>query len=88
MTKDYKLYRSGRFFDLKKDPFEEGTPQQIADLTGREAAVAKELQAVLARYADARPEELRKTAAEAGPKKSGRKAARKQRRQAKAASEE
>ena len=36
-TKDYKLYRNGRFFDLKKDPFEDHEPESVADLTGDEA---------------------------------------------------
>jgi arylsulfatase A len=57
-TKDYKLYRNGRFYNLKKDPFEENTPQQLADLTGDEAAAAQKLQDVLISYADARPSAL------------------------------
>ena len=54
-TKEYKLYRSGRFYDLKKDPFEDNDPNTLADLTGDEAKAAAKLKAVLAQYADARP---------------------------------
>ena len=27
-TKDYKLYRDGRFYDLKKDPFEDNDAEE------------------------------------------------------------
>ncbi len=79
-TKEYKLYRNGRFFDLKKDPFEAQPPQQLADLTGDEAATAKKLKAVLAQYADARPSALRKTAESAPAKRPRKNAARRIRR--------
>jgi arylsulfatase A len=59
-TKEYKLYREGKFYDLKKDPFEEKEPKQESDLKGDEAAVAKKLRAVLTSYSDARPPELQK----------------------------
>jgi arylsulfatase A len=62
-SKEHKLYRDGRFYDLKRDPYEERPPQQLADLRGAEAAAAKKLEAVLADYADARPAELREAAA-------------------------
>jgi arylsulfatase A len=80
-TMDYKLYRNGRFYDLGQDPFEDQPPRQIADLTGREAAAAKRMEAVLAQYADARPVELRKAADEAPAKKPGKRAGRRERRQ-------
>ncbi len=57
-TKDYKLYRSGRFYDLKKDPFEEQSAKHLADLSGAEAEAAAKLKAVLAQYATARPAEF------------------------------
>ena len=51
----HKLYRDGRFFDLRQDPFEVSPPIEPGELHA--AAVAK-LQAVLDRYAAARPTEL------------------------------
>ena len=54
-TKDYKLYRGGRFYDLKQDPFEDNDPKHIADLTGEEAKIAAKLKGILAQFADARP---------------------------------
>ena len=63
-TKDYKLYRSGNFFDLKQDPFEEQSPKKMSDLSGDEAAVAKKLRSVLTVYANARPLELQKLSEE------------------------
>jgi arylsulfatase A len=53
----YKLYRTGRFFDLAADPGE-AKPLNVADLTGSSAAAAKKLQAALDRYKDARPADL------------------------------
>lgn len=88
-TKDYKLYRNGRFYDLKKDPFEDHPPQQLADLTGATAEAAKKLNAVLAEYTDARPAELVKVATDGPAKKEGgKKGARKKRRQANADDDE
>jgi arylsulfatase A len=55
----YKLYRSGRFFDLKADP-NETKPLKVADLTGAPADAAKKLQAALDKFKDARPAELDK----------------------------
>ena len=94
-SKEYKLYRNGRFFNLKKDPFEDNGPQQLAALTGDEAAAAKKLQAVLVSYADARPAELAtkaKSNAEPAAKKGAKrspeeKAARRARRAARQANE-
>ena len=57
-TKEYKLYRGGRFYDLKKDPFEEKEPMSVSDLTGDKAIAAAKLGAVLAQYASARPSEV------------------------------
>lgn len=58
-TKKYKLYRNGRFFDLEIDPYEDGSPKTLANLTGDEAAVAKQLEAVLNQFTDAHPEKLK-----------------------------
>ena len=58
MTKEHKLYRDGRFFDLVADP-QEKQARQVADLQGTDAVVARELQAVLDQYADARPPEAK-----------------------------
>ena len=58
MTKERKLYRDGRFFDLVADP-QEALTRQVADLQGTDAVVARELQAVLDQYADARPPEAK-----------------------------
>ena len=57
MTATLKLYHDGRAFDLSNDPFEE-RPLRVADLSGDNAEQAKKLQAVLDRYADARPAHL------------------------------
>jgi arylsulfatase A len=83
-TKEYKLYRNGHFYDLTKDPFEDGPPQQLANLTGVQAAAAKELQAIFAQYADARPAHLIKQAdpAKQAKKKQARKVSRRQRKAA------
>lgn len=53
----HKLYRDGRFYDLRQDPFEKGPPIEPGEL---HAAAAAKLQGVLDRYADARPAELDK----------------------------
>lgn len=74
-TKKYKLYRNGRFFDLQEDPYEDGSPKALADLTGDEAAAARKLKAVLSQFADARPIELRKSAGDSQTRKSAKKAA-------------
>src|SRR4051794_39538247 len=90
MTKEFKLYRSGRFYDLKKDPFEDKSPVRLADLTGDAAKTAAKLNAVLAQYANARPPEFAAKSKEAkqGPKDKPQKAARRQRRAARTASDE
>lgn len=53
----YKLYRTGEFFDLNADPFE-NSPLQIHSVTGDAADSAAKLQQVLDRFTDARPEAL------------------------------
>lgn len=53
----YKLYRSGKFFDLRKD-VDEQHPLQIAALDGEAAAAAKMLQSALDQFQEARPSEL------------------------------
>jgi arylsulfatase A len=55
----YKLYRSGEFFDLASDPAEKN-PLAVASLAGPAAKNAKDLQAALDQYKNARPEELPK----------------------------
>ncbi len=51
----HKLYRDGRFYDLRQDPFEQSPPIEVGEL---HAAAAAKLQAALDLYADARPAEL------------------------------
>ncbi len=53
----FKLYSTGKFFDLDKD-VEENSPQQIAELKGEAAAAAHKLQAALEQFKDARPASL------------------------------
>lgn len=53
-TRDFKLSRTGAFFDLRAD-IAEKQPLKVADLTGEAAAAAKLLQGVLDQYKDARP---------------------------------
>jgi arylsulfatase A len=53
----YKLYRSGEFYDLVKDPGER-TTLAVASLTIEEQAAAKRLQGALDQFKDARPPEL------------------------------
>lgn len=54
---DYKLYRTGQFFDLAADPFEE-KPLNLGTLTKVERAAKGKLQQVLDQFKDARPVEL------------------------------
>ena len=67
-SKEYKLYRDGRFFNLKKDPYEEQPPEKVEGLKGEAAAAAEKLQAALAQFNDARPAELQKLSDSLGPK--------------------
>jgi arylsulfatase A len=53
-TRDFKLSRTGAFYDLRAD-IEEKQPLKVADLTGEAAAAAKLLQGALDQYKDARP---------------------------------
>jgi arylsulfatase A len=53
----FKLYSTGKFFDLDKDR-EEKFPQQVADLQGEAATAARKLQAALDQFKDARPATL------------------------------
>jgi arylsulfatase A len=54
---DYKLYRTGQFFDLASDPFEQ-KPMNAGTLTSAGAAAKLKLQHVLDEFKDARPVEL------------------------------
>jgi len=69
MTKSLKLYRDGRMFDLRVDPFEE-TAIGMADLTGADAEAAQKLQGAMDQFDDARPAKLL-ASAEVKPKKAG-----------------
>jgi arylsulfatase A len=53
----FKLYRTGEFFDLRKDA-EEKQPLMVASLEGEAAAAAGLLQGALDRFNDTRPSEL------------------------------
>ena len=59
MSKTHKLYRNGRLYNLATDPFEE-MPIADADRTPEDVAAAKMLQEAMAKYGDARPEDLKK----------------------------
>jgi arylsulfatase A len=64
----FKLYRSGKFFDLEKDP-EEKSPIEVATLTGEAVVAAKRLQGALNQFTDARPPGLDRPGAKAGKAK-------------------
>jgi arylsulfatase A len=89
-TKEYKLYRNGRFYDLKKDPFEDKEPMRITELTGDEAKTAAKLKAVLAQYSNARPPAIASKSNEAkqAPKDTSQKAASRARKAARNTSDE
>ena len=55
----YKLYRHGKFYDLRKD-LDEQRPLSLDGLNGEAAAAAKKLQSALDQFQDARPPELAK----------------------------
>jgi arylsulfatase A len=57
MTARHKLYRDGRFFDLKADPFE-ANALTAATLAGAAKAEARTLQAALDQFTNARPPHL------------------------------
>ncbi len=54
---DHKLYRDGKFFDLKSDPFE-NKPLNPATLTENKTTARGKLQVALDKFRDARPAEL------------------------------
>ena len=56
-THDFKLSRTGDFYDLRVD-LEEKQPVKVAALKGEAAIAAKLLQGVLDHYKDARPAAL------------------------------
>ena len=62
-TARHKLYRTGEFFDLARDPAETN-PLAVAALTGDSAAAAKNLRAALAQFEGVRPARLDALAAE------------------------
>jgi arylsulfatase A len=72
-TARHKLYRSGEFYDLERDPGEKN-PLTVASLTGETAAVAKKLSAAIAQFAAVRPAHLDKLAAENTEGKAAKKA--------------
>ena len=53
----FKLYSTGKFFDLDRD-VEEKSPRRVADLQGEATAAARKLQAALDQFKDARPASL------------------------------
>jgi arylsulfatase A len=53
----FKLYRTGEFFDLNTDPFEE-KPLPVSGLKGPAATAAAKLQKALDEFTDARPAQL------------------------------
>jgi arylsulfatase A len=79
-TRDAKLYRDGRFFDLVADP-EEKQALSVAALQGKAAATAKKLQGALDQFKDARPsaldrqfeQSMKEEGAEPAPKKNKKK---------------
>lgn len=58
MSNSYKLYTTGKFYDLNADPYEEKAAQSVASLSGEAAAAAKMLQSALDQYKNARPAHL------------------------------
>jgi len=72
---NFKLYRTGEFFDLTADR-SETTPLSVSELTGNAARTATRLQQALDRYRDARPAGLpQRTPAGAGQTGGQKKAA-------------
>lgn len=64
----FKLYSTGDFFDLERDP-EEESPRRVTELAGEAAAAAQKLQAALDQFKDARPAHLDPPRAPAEKKK-------------------
>lgn len=72
-NQQFKLYRTGEFYDLGKD-LEEKQPLKTASLKGEAAAAAKQLQSALDQFTDARPAHLPvPKPAEAAPAKTKKK---------------
>jgi arylsulfatase A len=57
-TERLKLYRDGRIFDVERDPLEQ-SPLRLDELSAPDATKVASLVAVLAKFEDARPAELR-----------------------------
>jgi arylsulfatase A len=57
MTTELKVYGDGKIYDLRTDR-EESSPVDAASLSTEDAATVKKLQAVIEKYANARPAEL------------------------------
>jgi arylsulfatase A len=55
--RQFKLYRTGQFYDLRKD-IQEQEPLSLASLQGEQAAAARRLQAALDQFKGVRPEGL------------------------------
>ncbi|MSU24278.1 MAG: arylsulfatase [Opitutus sp.] len=53
----FKLYSTGEFFDLTRDP-DEKSPRRVPELKGEAATAARTLQAALDQFKDARPASL------------------------------
>ena len=70
----YKLYRSGKFFNIANDRMEKN-PLAASDITGEAKVVHAKLSAALEQYSDARPEKFAKWNAnkKAKPKKKAKK---------------
>ena len=66
----YKLYGTGKFFDIKNDPNEKSP---VTDLTDDQKAVKKMLQAKLDDFKDARPAHLKMTGKKPKKKKKTKK---------------
>ena len=56
-TRDFKLYKTGEFYDWRTDSDEE-KPLKIANLTGAAAEAAKTLQVAIEQFKDHRPPEI------------------------------
>jgi len=76
----HKLYRSGEFYDLARDPGEKN-PLAVAGLTGDAATAAKKFAAALAQFASVRPPHLDQLAAENTAGKAATKAEKKNKKQ-------
>jgi arylsulfatase A len=71
MSTSLKLYRDGRVFDLRVDPFEEKPAAAVADLTGADAKAVKALHAAMNQFDEARPKKLLASEVEKKEKKLG-----------------